>query len=188
MELQPEARTAGPAQDVRKRQHQGGRGAKRQKTRKEKPVKEGSNDEVLIADVRALFAAQKLTDGSRSAEVTTEEEAVPPSEALSPEHEAPPVTTQDETKLPDPFTEIEVKVVEISSTGDGLAVHPASSQIYVVPFTTPGDLVRVKVIRHYENEHYSLADFISVVEAGPLRDDSRVNCKYFSTCSSIRSN
>jgi tRNA (uracil-5-)-methyltransferase len=182
MEIQAEARSAGPTQEVRKRQHQGGRGAKRQKTRKEKPVKEGSSDEVLIADVRALFAAQKLTEDSVVVEDAPENVEAEEGEK-SKEEDGDVSITKEKSNLPEPFTEIEVKVVEISSTGDGLALHPASNQIYVVPFTTPGDLVKVKVVRHYETEHYTLADFVSVVEAGPLRDDSRVNCKYFSTCS-----
>jgi len=93
------------------------------------------------------------------------------------------VEPTEEAQLPEPFTEIEVKVVELSSTGDGLALQDSSDQIYVVPFTAPGDTVKVKVIRHFEKEHYSMADFISVVEPSPLRDDSRINCKYFGKCS-----
>ena len=50
------------AQHGRKREFQGGRGPKRQRTRKEKPIKEGSNNEVLLTDVCALFAAQKLSE------------------------------------------------------------------------------------------------------------------------------
>ena len=49
-------------QNDRKRQFQGERGAKRQRTRKEKPIQEGSSQEILLADVRALFAAQQLAD------------------------------------------------------------------------------------------------------------------------------
>lgn len=150
------------------------RGAKRQRTKKEKPVEQGSTQEVLLADVRALFAAQKLTEAPQ-------QESRESSEANEPSARGDNVT--DGQDLPEPFTEIEVRVAEISSTGDGLARHGTSKQIYVVPFTAPGDLVRVKVIKHFEREHYSLADFISVVEPSPLRDDSRVNCKYFSTCS-----
>lgn len=46
--------------DTRKRAYQGGPAPKRQKINKQKPVKEGSSEEVLIADVRALFAAQQI--------------------------------------------------------------------------------------------------------------------------------
>lgn len=178
-----------PRGNERKRQYQGGRGAKRQRTRKEKPLKEGSNDEVLLADVRALFAAQKLSKAASEPIPTSTSDAT---EIIS--NEAPEKSSGDgdtagiiaEDKLeglPEPFTEIEVKVLELSSTGDGLGQHSSSQQIYVVPFTSPGDIVKAKVIRHYEDEHYSHADFVSVVQVGPLRDDSRINCKYFGTCS-----
>jgi tRNA (uracil-5-)-methyltransferase len=179
--------SAGRGQDTRKRQFQGGRGPKRQRTRKEKPAKEGSNDEVLLADVRALFAAQKLTYTANSTiledEYNTTDDAVPEEPDSIRVGNRVATATNGMTRLPEPFTEIDVKVVEISSTGDGLALHDSSDQIFVVPFSTPGDTVKAKVIRHFEDEHYSLADFVSVVEAGPLRDDSRINCKYFSTCS-----
>jgi len=164
----------------RKRPFQGGRGAKRQRTHKEKPVKEGSNDEVLLADVRALFAAQKLSEAAPTNSITTES-AIEAPEKSSATEGTHPADKADE--LPEPFTEIEVKVLELSSTGDGLAQHSSSKQIYVVPFTTPGDVVKAKVIRHNKAEHYSQADFVSVVRAGPLRDDGRINCKYFSRCS-----
>jgi tRNA (uracil-5-)-methyltransferase len=151
--------------DNRKRGFQGGGGRKRQRIFKEKPVKEGSSEEVLIADVRALLAKTSIASEPK------EEDA----ETVAPVDQPP--------ALPQPFTEIDVKVVELSSTGDGLAVAPGSNQIYVVPFSAPGDTVRIKVIKHFTNENYTLADFLSVVEAGPLRDDSRINCQYFSKCS-----
>ncbi|KAK0109756.1 tRNA(m5U54)methyltransferase [Cadophora gregata] len=184
MEVLEQARKDGDgrAQEVRKRPAQGGRGAKRQRTRKEKPAKEG--DEVLLADVRALFAKQKLTETTShessdiETPITTKEEPHPHGEEKAKES-----TSNVQYDLPEPFTETEVEVLEISSTGDGLAKHPSSNQIYVVPFGTPSDILKVKVIRHFEDQHYSTADFISVVKPGPLRDDSRVNCQYFSKCS-----
>jgi tRNA (uracil-5-)-methyltransferase len=154
---------------TRKRESQGGRPPKRQRTRKEKPVKEGSSQEVLLADVSALFAAQKLTAISERPSVG----------ALESKH----VLDSLRESLPAPFTEIDVKVVDISSTGDGLALSSSSSQVYVVPFAVPGDIVRVKVIRHLVEEHHSIADFLHVIEPSPLRDDSRVGCKYFAKCS-----
>jgi tRNA (uracil-5-)-methyltransferase len=180
-------RSGGRGHDTRKRQFQSGRGPKRQKTRKEKPVKEGSNDEVLLADVRALFAAQKLS--SKPSSTNLENAPDPTDDALTQDSKFLALKSKESSvsnegdELPEPFTEIEVRVVEISSTGDGLALQGSSNQIYVVPFSAPGDIVRAKVIRHFEDEHYSLADFVSVVRAGPFRDDSRINCKYFSTCS-----
>jgi tRNA (uracil-5-)-methyltransferase len=161
----------------RKRPFQAARGTKRQKTKKEKPVEEGSTQEVLLADVRALFAAQKLSDAPKEISLNNSD-AKDPSDA-----DLLTVNGTEVQELPEPFTEIDVKVVELSSTGDGLARHGSSNQIYVVPFTAPGDTVRVKVVKHFEKEHYSLTDFNSVVEPSPLRDDTRINCKYFSACS-----
>ncbi|RFU34511.1 hypothetical protein B7463_g1803, partial [Scytalidium lignicola] len=187
--LTAEARNGDGGPDRRKRQVQGGRGAKRQRIRKEKPVKEGSSEEVLLEDVRALFAAQKLADTVTPADLETtssNSKEFPADAQISStangdgDVESPPL---GKVKLPDPFTEIEVKVTEISSTGDGLAWDSTSEQIYVVPFTAPGDTVKAKVIKHFRDSHYSLADFVSVVEPSPLRDDSRIRCKYFSKCS-----
>ncbi|ESZ90114.1 putative tRNA (uracil-5-)-methyltransferase [Sclerotinia borealis F-4128] len=176
--------------DLKRKQFSNGRGPKRQKVQREKPAKDGSSEEVLIADVRALFAAQKISNASQapiengdtdSANIEIGAEQQKPTSA-----EGGALVVADATSevpLPERFSEIEVKVVEISSTGDGLALHPPTNRIYVVPFSVPGDIVRAKVITHFSRENYSLADFVSVVEPSPLRDESRVNCKYFSKCS-----
>ncbi|QSZ36023.1 hypothetical protein DSL72_007147 [Monilinia vaccinii-corymbosi] len=176
--------------DRKRKQSQGCRGPKRQKVQKQKPVREGSTEEVLIADVRALFAAQKISNASQASmasgdiESANAEAGTEQQESTSTQGGEPVVTdATTEAPLPERFSEIEVKVVEISSTGDGLALHPPTNRIYVVPFSVPGDIVKAKVITHFPKENYSLADFISVVEPSPLRDDSRVNCKYFGKCS-----
>ncbi|KAM0153324.1 hypothetical protein ACHAQE_006371 [Botrytis cinerea] len=175
--------------DRKRKQHQGGRAPKRQKAYKPKPVKEGSSEEVLIADVRALFEAQKISNAPQvpiengNAESANVENGAGQEGSASAETAPVAVETQVEEALPERFTEIEVKVVEISSTGDGLALHPPTNRIYVVPFSVPGDIVKAKVITHFPRDNYSLADFVSVVQPSPLRDDSRVNCKYFSKCS-----
>jgi tRNA (uracil-5-)-methyltransferase len=180
--------SAPPADQQKKRQHQGKQGqpwGKRQRTKKEKPVKEGSNDEVLIADVRALFEAQSFSDATSKIKTTAEqnvESCDEPATSEIKENAQEATKKEDVAVLPAPFSVIEVKVQEISSTGDGLATHKDSDQIYVVPFTSPGDVVEVKVIKHFEKERYSLTDFVSVVTPGPLRDDSRINCKYFGRC------
>jgi tRNA (uracil-5-)-methyltransferase len=126
-----------------------------------KPVVEGSHEEVLLADIQALLAKTRI---STEAEVNGSEAPETPS------------------VLPERGTEIEVEVIELSSTGDGLARQPGSDRIYTVPFTVPGDTVKVKVYRHLEKEQYSVADFISVVKPSPLRDDSRIQCPYFAKC------
>lgn len=116
----------------------------------------GSSEEVLAIDIRDLKASlEESSDG------TTEEA---------------------EEVLPKPGSEIIVKAVELSSTGDALALQEGSKEIYVLPFAVPGDTVKVKVYRRLREEQYTVADFISVVEPSPLRDDSRIQCGYFATC------
>jgi tRNA (uracil-5-)-methyltransferase len=127
---------------------------KQKKTKREKNITEGSSEEVLRCDIEALLASKGFNTESDE-----------PNESL-----------------PEEGTETEVEVLELSSTGDGLAMRDGSSQVYVVPFTVPGDTVKVKVYRHIRREHQTVADFVSVVKPSPLRDDARIQCKYFSSC------
>ncbi|KAK4207599.1 S-adenosyl-L-methionine-dependent methyltransferase [Rhypophila decipiens] len=137
---------------------QKGRPHKMKKKAKKTKVGEGSHEEVLMMDIQNLMAAHKISEDGAE-------------------------TTKEQPPLPEQGSEIEVDVVEISSTGDGLAKQKGSDRIYVVPFTVPGDTVRVKVYRHLEQEGYTVADFIEVTSPSPLRDDSRIKCKYFAKCS-----
>lgn len=116
-----------------------------------------------MADIQAMLEEAKLAD-DKPADADADAEAT------------------EAEKLPEQWSEIEVEVQRLSSNGDGLARQPGSKQIYVVPFCIPGDTVKVKVYRHLLNENYSVADFISVVKPSPLRDDSRIQCKYFAQC------
>ncbi|KAJ4158073.1 uncharacterized protein LMH87_008618 [Akanthomyces muscarius] len=136
------------------------RKSKQQRTKRERNITEGSSEEVLRCDIDALLKLRREAAGA------SEDDAAPASEA----------------DLPEPFTEIEAEVHELSSTGDGLAMVSGSDQVYIVPFTVPGDTVRIKVIRHVPGEGHSHADFLSVVTPSPLRDDSRVKCQYFAKC------
>ncbi|KAK0634521.1 S-adenosyl-L-methionine-dependent methyltransferase [Bombardia bombarda] len=133
----------------------------RKKQQKAPKLNEGSHEEVLMHDIQALLAATKLAAGE--------------AEALARELAKPALPLQG--------SEIEVEVIEMSSTGDGLAKQKGSDQIYVVPFSVPGDTVKVKVYRHLEREGYTVADFIAVTKPSPLRNDSRIQCKYFAQCS-----
>ncbi|KAI0806364.1 S-adenosyl-L-methionine-dependent methyltransferase [Xylaria sp. FL0064] len=144
-------------------------GKKRQnkKLRKrERDMKNGSTEEVLAFDIRDLRASLLGTEieGDESGETAT---------------------VMDDESLPAPGSEILLKVLELSSTGDALAVQEGSpsKQIYVLPFAVPGDVVKAKVYRHLRDEGYTVADFISVVSLALIRDDSRVRCGYFTKCS-----
>ncbi|PTB70042.1 S-adenosyl-L-methionine-dependent methyltransferase [Trichoderma citrinoviride] len=93
---------------------------KQKKTKREKNITEGSSEEVLRHDIEALLASRNKSE-SNDGEAATAADA--PEEAL-----------------PAEGTETEVEVLELSSTGDGLAMRPGSDQVYVVPFTVPGDV------------------------------------------------
>ncbi|KAB5586119.1 S-adenosyl-L-methionine-dependent methyltransferase [Coniochaeta sp. 2T2.1] len=133
-----------------------------------KPVVEGSHEEVLMHDIRSLLARTRISNGNEAEEGATNGTS---------ERQQPAATA-----LPERFTEIELEVIELSSTGDGLARQQGSDRIYTVPFTVPGDVVKARVYRHMDKEPYSVADFVSVVKASPLRDDARVQCPYFAKC------
>lgn len=143
-----------------------GRPAKKQKA-KHKQVKEGSNEEVLREDIGRLIASQRLVE--------------PPTKGDNDHVETEEITKS--TTLPERFTELQVKIVELSSTGDGLGLASTSDHVYVVPFTAPGDTVIAKAITHFPKDSYTLADFVRVVDPSPKRDDSRIQCPYFAKCS-----
>ncbi|KAF1931037.1 uracil-5--methyltransferase [Didymella exigua CBS 183.55] len=117
----------------------------------------GTTEEILLEDVTALI------------------------KKLNVEREGRDVSTQ----LPEKFSEIDVTIRELSSTGDGLGFQEGSDsdQVYAVPFTAPGDTVTAKIFKHFEKEKYSMADFVKVSKPSPHRDQSLVKCPYFSQCS-----
>lgn len=151
----------------------GNRKWKPKKTKREKNITEGSSEDILRLDIKALLASQKAKDiiGTANAGQDGGEETQDGDKQ-----------SQVHANLPPEGSETDVEVLELSSTGDGLAVRPGSDQVYVVPFTLPGDTARVKVFRHHTYDKHTVADYISVTKASPLRDDSRVRCKYFTRC------
>ncbi|KZM21194.1 S-adenosylmethionine-dependent tRNA (m5U54) methyltransferase [Ascochyta rabiei] len=117
----------------------------------------GSTEEVLLEDVTALITNFSLERDGKHAP----------------------------TCLPEKFSEITVTVRELSSTGDGLGFQQGSGsdQVYAIPFTAPGDTVTAKIFKHFDKEKYSMADLVRVTKPSPHRDDSLVQCPYFSQCS-----
>ncbi|KAK6955857.1 hypothetical protein Daesc_003502 [Daldinia eschscholtzii] len=138
---------------------------KKKSRKREKDMESGSTEDVLRIDIENLVKSLNQDNGGGAEGENAATENGPEAE-----------------NLPEPGSEIEVKVVELSSTGDGLALHGDSKHVYVVPFSIPGDTVKVKVFRH-TREGYTVADFISVVTPSSSRDDSRIGCKYFAKCS-----
>lgn len=133
-------------------------------TKKAKAAHENSFTEVLLHDVRRLLAQRPPEQQSRETSPREEEHQ----SAYSP---------------PERFQEIEVKISELSSTGDGLGLSKCSSHVYVVPFTLPGDIVQAKVVNYVAEDRYTLTDFINVIKPSQQRDDLRVKCPYFAKCS-----
>ncbi|KAK9334081.1 S-adenosyl-L-methionine-dependent methyltransferase [Lipomyces starkeyi] len=81
------------------------------------------------------------------------------------------------------FRYTELYIAKLSSTGDGIGVDKlddGTTEIVVVPYSIPGDLVKAKIYKCLE--HYSLADLEAVLSGGDARDDSLVRCKYFTKC------
>ena len=145
------------------KQWKGSYQSKRQKV-KAKATKEGSNEEVLHADVLRLLA----TRGSKEEE--------------NDGHGGEKDSSRSDA-LPERFSEIKVVISELSSTGDGIGFPTSSKHVFVVPFTVPGDVVQAKVVNHFVDENYTLTDFIKVIEPSVQRDDTRSRCPYFTKCS-----
>ena len=148
-----------------KKQYHQGKAAKRQK--RVPKLNDGSNEVVLLADVQSLLSQSKALRQAESAENGT---GVDDSEQIS------------SYVPPERFTEVEVRISELSSTGDGLGLSSTSDHVYVVPFALPGDLVQAKIINLYPQAHYTVTDFVKVITPSPQRDDSLVRCPYFSKC------
>ncbi|GAA5948016.1 hypothetical protein JCM3765_007072 [Sporobolomyces pararoseus] len=112
--------------------------------------------------------------------------------------------------------DIEIKIVGINSHGDGLGVLTPSgsdkpTRLVSVPFTLPGELVKIHVHRHEPDYYMSHGDLLEIVERSAKRDapapeelpsyaamseeakeelkkvrekfGNRVQCRYFGTCS-----
>ncbi|KAL6719483.1 tRNA(m5U54)methyltransferase [Lecanora helva] len=138
---------------------------KRQRT-VSRSFKEGSNEEVLLLDVKSLLQKQKGSVLSNDSGPESKEAS-----SSDPSH-----------NLPERFSEIEVEILELSSSGDGLGVSSTSDHVYVVPFAVPGDVVQAKAVHHFPKDQYTLTDFIKVIKPAPRRDDSLIKCPYFAKC------
>lgn len=126
---------------------------------------EGSNEEVLLKDVKKLLAAH-----------TAIKDCTQDASRPEPPHSPPYVPLER-------FSEVDVTISELSSTGDGLGLSSTLDHVYVVPFTLPGDVVKAKTVRYFPQEQYTLTDFVQVIIPAEKRDDTLVRCPYFSRCS-----
>ncbi|KAI0344007.1 S-adenosyl-L-methionine-dependent methyltransferase [Trametopsis cervina] len=79
--------------------------------------------------------------------------------------------------------EVQLTVSALSSNGESLSIAPEPHPPWVIltPFALPGEVIRARVYRH--SQLHSYADLIEVVQPNTeMRDDSRVQCKYFGKC------
>lgn len=80
---------------------------------------------------------------------------------------------------------VEIKVTEISKNGYGLGIAENSvgnSEMFEIPFTLPGDVIKAEIIR--EKENANLASLKSIVKPSPLRVTPK--CVHFTTCGGCR--
>ncbi|KAL8953517.1 MAG: hypothetical protein Q9222_000619 [Ikaeria aurantiellina] len=134
-------------------------------TKRMKAVQEGSNEEVLLADIRNLLKSDSSRERHISEEGDRGSEAVLSRVSL------------------ERGSNVEVRISALSSTGDGLGISPTSDHVFIVPFTLPGDVVNARVVTHFPQDHYTTTDFLSVVQPSSHRHDALVQCPYFAKCS-----
>lgn len=149
-----------------KKQYHQSKTAKRQKVAS-KPVNDGTNEVVLLADIKSLLSRHSALEPVEQSEDGTDNGNSARVLSYSP---------------PERFTDVEVKISELSSTGDGLGLSSTFDHVYVVPFTVPGDLAQAKIVQPFSQAHYTLTDFVKIITPAPQRDDSLAKCPYFSKC------
>ncbi|KAK5449738.1 tRNA(m5U54)methyltransferase [Exophiala xenobiotica] len=85
---------------------------------------------------------------------------------------------------PLPFdTQLELEVVEQSSTGDGLAYSPDKNHVYAIPFCVPGDRVLAQTYKQIPHPTYTSLRFMELLRPSPKREGVTPGCKYFAECS-----
>ena len=72
--------------------------------------------------------------------------------------------------------ELQVDIVSLTNTGDGLARH--DNQVVFVPYTMPGDTVRIKVLQ--DKGSFLIASLLEIVAESP--DRIIPSCDYFGKC------
>lgn len=77
-------------------------------------------------------------------------------------------------------------IIRVISTGHGIGIwplesDPTSRMIVMVPFTTVGDVVDVKLGQHHID--YAEGQLVNLVHPSSTRDDTLIRCKHFNSCS-----
>lgn len=132
-------------------------------------LREGTNEEILQLEVNDLLtqSSQERHTNGDSKDQSAITEPASPSASLS----KPPI---------DLWSEVELDIIELSSTGDGLAYTETKDHVVAVPFTVPGDRVLAKIYK-WSGTH-SHADFVKVIKPSAKREGVTPPCKYFADC------
>ena len=149
----------------------------RKLSRKDVFLPEGSNEEILEHEVTALLAkyqpAERTNDVNGKSDLNIDEQTK--AELFFPETIKPRYTEPAEFRQ-----EVELEILEQSSTGDGLALNETKDHVFVIPFAVPGDRVLAKPWAF--KGPYTQSDFIKVIRPSPAREGVTPKCKYFGKC------
>jgi tRNA (uracil-5-)-methyltransferase len=99
------------------------------------------------------------------------------------------------TQIPDELVEYyyrrdhhrdeQMEIVGVLSTGQGIGLCPMEKEsgqmIVMVPFTAPGDVVRVKIGKHHGE--YAEGEVLQMIQRSDKRNDRLVKCQHFTKCS-----
>ncbi|KAF3929632.1 hypothetical protein ABW20_dc0103676 [Dactylellina cionopaga] len=125
----------------------------------------GTVEEVLLEDVKSLLRTSRPATLESSPDISLDQSC----------------SSSSSSSPPQLFSQVELSIKILSSTGDGLAVSQDGLRVYVVPFSVPGDRVLAKVVRNFPT--YSTTDLLGVLTSSEVRHDNLVFCKYFGRCS-----
>ncbi|OCT45281.1 tRNA(m5U54)methyltransferase [Cladophialophora carrionii] len=168
----------------------GGGGGGVTKRFKEQPGREntttGTVEEVLDIEAQSLLAKLRLDessagDGEGDSEGDDHHQGIPNGDSHHKDGES------ERLERPEPQTELDLEIQELSSTGDGLAYAPGKKKdfIYVVPFAVPGDRVLAKTYPQKPDRRrpWTRVDLVKIVSPSPKRKGVTPQCPYFGTCS-----
>ena len=126
---------------------------------------QGTNTEIVESEVKSLLAKS------------------PAACPVGGDNELEAASSPRPPAAPERWSEVEVRIAELSSTGDGLGFSSSlPGHVFAVPYSLPGEVVKAKVVRTFGLQGYSEADLLEVVESSPSRDNGRVKCQYFARC------
>ncbi|EXJ63516.1 uncharacterized protein A1O5_11565 [Cladophialophora psammophila CBS 110553] len=160
-------------------------------------LKDGTPEQVLTAEAESLLIKKQQQQQQRNngSEADDGGGASPDGEEVSSAQDGGS-QGQDDSRpqewispsrfsRPEPHTELELEIEDLSSTGDGLAYAPESrGWIYVVPFAVPGDRVLAKTFpQREESPLWTRVDFVKLLRPSPSREGVTPGCAYFGTCS-----